>query len=437
MVLEQGPLAGSLLAQTKQFLAALQERRFDDIWNNMMTVDAKDLLSHTLQPLQLLREGRIEQLLEIDLICGLALAFQMDHEGMRTGFFTGVASRLESIGWYAMNLDDRLAFATEDSAVLIVGTGMKPVIVPFVRQQQGTYVVDWEAFAAFSMFVSSQSLFEIATRAKVYGELRTARIFFDYSARLSEAYDRLRRLVWDHAVVGQFITSTRKQELEAEVVHAERAKTELQVNQEDQPRPETAIDMTSFLQQNFAGYDQILEHLPSEEEIAQLLRLDDAQLRSMVSRLLTKADPVKARQEARKAHGPAELADIVVNVVFDNQAFTLCLPFKSGLEGGSAKSVPESVVYQVWRPHMFLDRAVVVFITAKPCSAFLEQDIWQSRNRMGWAIEVIQHEALAGLLKANGLLGSTSPSAATGSKSRRLKPRSSQRPARRRRRKRS
>ncbi len=53
---------------------------------------------------------------------------------------------------------------------------------------------------------------------------------------------------------------------------------------------------------------------------------------------------------------------------------------------------------------MFLQQAIVVFITAKPCSQFLEQDIRQSRDRMGWQIEVIQHKALAGLLKANELL---------------------------------
>lgn len=68
------------------------------------------------------------------------------------------------------------------------------------------------------------------------------------------------------------------------------------------------------------------------------------------------------------------------------------------------KTVPESVVYQIWRPYMFLTNALVVFITARPCSQYLHQDIRQSRERMDWPIAVIESEALARLLKANGRL---------------------------------
>jgi hypothetical protein len=79
------------------------------------------------------------------------------------------------------------------------------------------------------------------------------------------------------------------------------------------------------------------------------------------------------------------------------------MPFKSGLEV-RGNSVPVEVFYQILRPHMFFEKGVVVFITAKPCSQPLMNLIKLSRDRKGWPISVIEHLELAALLRANSLL---------------------------------
>jgi hypothetical protein len=82
----------------------------------------------------------------------------------------------------------------------------------------------------------------------------------------------------------------------------------------------------------------------------------------------------------------------------------LCIPFKSGGEI-TGKTVPVDVAYQIIRPFMFFpDNCVVVFVTAKPCSQYLLNYIKMARATQGWAIEVIQHQELAKLLKVNDLL---------------------------------
>jgi hypothetical protein len=161
--------------------------------------------------------------------------------------------------------------------------------------------------------------------------------------------------------------------------------------------------MNRFLHETFANYGRILNTEVSEEDLQNLCDLSDQDLRGKVAKILVGVDQIEALREARKPHGPAEIADMEVAVTREQVLFHLLMPFKSGLEV-RGNSVPVEVFHQILRPHMFFEKGVVVFITAKPCSQPLMNLIKLSRDRKGWPISVIEHLELAALLRANSLL---------------------------------
>lgn len=404
MVLVQGDPSNRLTGQAMLFLRYMEERRFSEIWDSMMTFQAKDLLSHSVMPIHFLDTGSVDGLLDIDTVKGLAFSFQMDHDMQRTAFFEGFSTAFIEHSWYRLDISDFMAFATDDAALVINGSQEKPLIVPFILQHPVGYVIDWEGFLAFSMLLSPRKLFEIGTRALVYSQTATASLFFQYSAKLEEPLKRLERLVLDQVLVQRYIADFRKDELRAELAYSKRAQEEVASIRSGPGRSQSSIDMTRFLGKHFKNYESSAEVTLTGAELERLDRMSDSKLRKAVAEILIGVDKHQVRREARKSHGPAELADIVVDVTFDGDIYSLCLPFKTGREMRSRTSVPENVVYQIWRPHMFLGRSIVVFITARPCSQFLLQDIRQSKDRMGWPISVIEHETLARLLKANDRL---------------------------------
>jgi hypothetical protein len=193
----------------------------------MMTCQAKDLVSHSVMPIDLLEKGEVDTLLDINQIRAVAFVFQMDHEGTRTGFFQGFAEPFAGNGWFELDRSDWMAFATDDAALAINGSRDKALIVPFVRLPTGEYVIDWEAYLVFSMAVSSSKLFEIGTRALVYGHQATADLFFGYSAKLGRPLERLEQLVLDQVLVQNYITDHRKEGLRAQRAHSERAEEQI------------------------------------------------------------------------------------------------------------------------------------------------------------------------------------------------------------------
>lgn len=404
MVLVHGERSRRLIEEAETFLQHMQEWRFETIWDDMMTYQAKDLVSHSVMPIYLLEIGEVDTLLDINQIRAVAFAFQMDHEEMRTGFFQSFAEPFAGNGWFKLDRTDWMAFATDDAALAINGSRDKALIVPFVRLPTGEYVIDWEAYLVFSMAVSSSKLFEIGTRALVYGHQATADLFFGYSAKLARPLERLKQLVLDHVLVQNYITDHRKEELRAQRAHSERAEEQISPQTRSTGVSRAPLNISKFLDQHFKRYAESADVTITETDLQTLDLMSDTKLRKAVAEVLLGVDKHQARREAGKSHGPAELADMVVDVTFDGVVYSLCMPFKTGREMKKQPTVPESVVYQVWRPLMFLANSVVVFITARPCSQFLWQDIRQSRGRLGWPITVIEHEALACLLKANGRL---------------------------------
>lgn len=209
MVLVQGDSSQRLIRHTKRFLNLMQSKECDEIWNNMMTRKAQDLLSNTVVPLHLYGINQLDDLLGLEMVRGMALAFQMDSEHQRTDFFNAYSEAFVTQNWFKLDPTDYMAFATDETAVVVNGSQDKLFFLPFVVRPTGEYVIDWEALLAFSMVVSSQLLFAIGTRALVFGHTDTAELFFKYSADMAAPYDRLKELVLEHVLVRKYVTAER------------------------------------------------------------------------------------------------------------------------------------------------------------------------------------------------------------------------------------
>lgn len=411
MLVAPKPIADQVRHSARQFLTAMREEDYDYIWDHMITLDAIELISTAIFPIQMHQEGRIDDLLTHLDLNDFSFAFQLnvtssgDDQGLRSGLFTGMATSLQSNGWLELFEDNEsFVFLWDAAAVLIAdgrAAGIK-IMLPFIRDTSLQYKVDFEAMLAFSMFVSAKKLHQLATRAMEIGQTRTALTIYEIAARLKSAYIRLQRLIWDHPFVSRFITELRKQELQAEYAYTVLAQDEVQLLLAEPTIAEPSVDVGKFLRETFRGYDHILSVDVDQHDLDRVIGMDDGALRIAISKMLNSVDPVEAQREARKPHTSAEIADMEVMVKGDGQLYHLLIPVKSGKEI-KGNSVPVEVFYQILRPHLFFEKGIVVFITAKPCSQFLMNYIKQARDRLNWPIGVIEGHELAALLKINDL----------------------------------
>ncbi len=211
MLVAPKPIADQLRTQAREFLARLRAKEYEYIWNYMVTLDAIELISRTSFPIGIETEGNIDKFLANPAIEGMSFAFQQDtifpndDMGIRTGFFEGLAGSMAQTGWFESFEDESsFAFIKGSAGVLVADTAItkKPLILLFVEDGPREYKVDFEGFAAFSMFISAQKLHRLGTRAMEAGEQRTALTIYELAARLSPTYTRLRELMWDHPIVG-------------------------------------------------------------------------------------------------------------------------------------------------------------------------------------------------------------------------------------------
>jgi hypothetical protein len=108
-------------------------------------------------------------------------------------------------------------------------------------------------------------------------------------------------------------------------------------------------------------------------------------------------------REMKKPHGVFEISDMELKIKVNGDMGYLCMPFKTGQEIKSG-SVSVDVFYQLLRPFFHFSNCAVVFITAKSCSQNLLNEIKRANEKYSFAIEVIENEQLAKLLKLNGQL---------------------------------
>jgi hypothetical protein len=324
--LAQKPVADQLKTLAKDFIDALRSRSYDHIWHHLITEEATRLLSVALFPIHIYKEGKADDLFDpsrlnqslTSLTEGLAQAFQMDAEGIRSGFFGGISSSIEGLGWHDFSTaeDKSLAFTDDEKAILLAETPGVLLIMPFVTTHSGSeYKVDLEALSLFSMYVTASSLYKIGLRALELGQRGQALTFFELTASLAKPYRRLRELLIENSVGQQMLTPVRKDELKAEEKYTWLARDQVLKLLSSPEETPSQIDMHSFLGATFSGYDKIPTVNMADADIEALYQLNDKALRKVTASLLMGVDRVVAQREAGKPHSPAEIADMEVPVM--------------------------------------------------------------------------------------------------------------------------
>lgn len=155
----------------------------------------------------------------------------------------------------------------------------------------------------------------------------------------------------------------------------------------------------------FAHYDRIQSAECTRENLTELFKMDDGELRRKVAACMQNVDGNILDRQSKKPHGVWEISDLEIEYAQNGEIYHLCMPFKSGREIDSS-TVSESYLYQVIKPFTYFGtHCVVIFITAKKCSQSFENSIQRMRAQCPkWQIEVIQEEQLCKLLKLNGQL---------------------------------
>lgn len=151
----------------------------------------------------------------------------------------------------------------------------------------------------------------------------------------------------------------------------------------------------------FKNYNNLTEQNCTDEDLDKLMQLDDSELRHKVAACMQNVDNNELERQISKPHGALEISDLDIKLFEESQLKYLCMPFKTGRE--ISKSMDESYMYQLIKPFShFGDNCFVVLITARKCSQGLETYIQRmSVKQPSWRIDVIQHEQLCKLLKAN------------------------------------
>lgn len=163
------------------------------------------------------------------------------------------------------------------------------------------------------------------------------------------------------------------------------------------------LDLRGNMHNLFNGFNDCSGITVTEDDMDKLISYNDDLLREKVANIINGVSKLELNREMRKPHGPAEIADMELSIKLNDDNAYLCMPFKSGREI-SGKSVPENIAYQILRPFVDLDNAVVVFISAKPCSEYLINYLKRAKNKFGWEIELLTNIELAKILKYNGQL---------------------------------
>lgn len=392
------------------FLEALHKQDVDRLWFELVTEESRRFLAPTFLPVLAHKNGNLNRLFNVTPApLGMSrtelssLAFDADALNMRTGLFHGLSDGSNG-GYSAGSLSDpTIAAMVEGEVGVVIGrTTLGMVIIPLLQEGDNSFKVDLSALLLFSMAYCPSDLFEIAQNATQFHDYSFAVTFLEIIASLADPFSRIDRFMVHNPEFPNIVKDKRKLELLEQSRYVRIARERLDFLVEG-PKVESALDAVAFMIETFSGYGEIPSVSVSDDDMNKLDKLKDSDLRSALAKIIRGVDPVIAQREASKPHTGAEIADMELLIHHEGLPYYLCLPFKSGVEIKD-RSVSINYAYQLTRPITEYQRAIVVFITAKPCSQPLHNHIRKLRDRWGWLIEVIEHRQLAALLKLNGLL---------------------------------
>jgi len=264
---------GKIIQVTLEFHRLLLESDFDTVYETLITPESADLLAATAWPLVCYKQDRIDFLIdsdfnpnpEVPIHDALSLAFQMDAEGCRSGLFQGFAEGIAKHKWNEFDEANAQAFVDSHSAVLAADTPSVPLFMLFVRQANGDYLVDFESLWLFSMEMRASLLCEIASRAAQLDNTALALEYYELASGLAEAYSRVKRLMCQHPVIGQFITETRKREIDEEIRYTSLAKEQAQlltVAVKEEQQVSLTLDQYEQILQVLTNMASVMERSP-------------------------------------------------------------------------------------------------------------------------------------------------------------------------------
>src|SRR5688500_12402302 len=171
-------MAAKLRQLAEAFLAALQAHDFDQVWPALITTESRKYLASTLFLSEAYQRGAVDTLFDppqaiqagdVQIISHSrsdlhSMAFNMDVEGIRTDFFTGLADNFQENGWTRFVGHDFVAIEEEPLAVVFGETSGHDLFIVLLKEASGAYKVDLQALVVFSMTFPPSALFKIANR---------------------------------------------------------------------------------------------------------------------------------------------------------------------------------------------------------------------------------------------------------------------------------
>lgn len=262
-----------LIRVTQKFHKLLLGSDFDGIYETLITPESADLLASTAWPLVYYEQGKIDFLIDsklnpnpdVPIHDALSLAFQMDEERCRSGLFQGIADGIVRHRWNEFNEVDAYAFVEGRSAVLAADAPTGPLIMLFVRQANGDYLVDLGSLLLFSMKMRASILCEIASRAVQLGNIDLALEYYEIASGLDKSYLRVKRLMCRHPIIGQLITDARKHEVDDEIEHISTARERLKllmVTITQEQKPSLTLDEYERILQIITNMATVMERSP-------------------------------------------------------------------------------------------------------------------------------------------------------------------------------
>ena len=264
---------GKIIRVTREFHRLLLESDFDAVYETLITPDSVDLLAATAWPLICYKQGKLDFLIdsefnpnpEVPMHDALSLAFQMDEARCRSGLFQGFVEGIVKHKWNEFDEANALAFVDSHSAVLAADTPSIPLFMLFVRQANGDYLVDFESLWLFSMEMRASLLCEIASRAAQLDNKALALEYYELASGLAEAYSRVKHLMCQHPVIGQFVTETRKCKIDEEIGYTSLAKEQAQlltVAVKEEQQVSLALDQYEQILQVLTNMASVMERSP-------------------------------------------------------------------------------------------------------------------------------------------------------------------------------
>lgn len=256
-------LRNKLIQVAREYLTKMQEGNYDAVWDTLVTPEAAKLLSTALFPVHIYKENKIDEILKpvpneyisLSFDEAFAFAFQMDIQQIRTGFFRGMASAMENFGWFEVPLENSIAIVADEGAILIENSQrVPPLVLLFIRQEDGNHTIDFETLLLFSTPIVASSLYKIGLRAQEIGQVKIAISYFELAASFARPYSRIKRLMLDHPLVQKIITDARKHELSEEEKYILLARHQVLSLLSGPKVSSMPINMGNFLASTFKGY---------------------------------------------------------------------------------------------------------------------------------------------------------------------------------------